>query len=345
MGAEVKEGLVDHPLPGKPVQRRQGRHRHQPHQHRQRDERHFFADAAQLLDIAMAGAIPHRARAEEQRGFKQAVVHQVIEPAGKAQRHQQRALQRDAAHPCPQAEQDNADVLQGVVRQQALDVVLHQGIESADKGGDHAHHQQQHPEPQRRQRPAKRDGQHAVEAHLHHHRGEERRGRRAGVCMRLGCPAVQRDHPRQQAKARQTRQPDAGSRRLVRGHRPHYRKVQGAVVAPRLPAGEGQQQRPQTSQHKPELAGLGAAGKKRAAQGHDLRHHHQPAEVINHDRGDGGGHQQVGQQAVTFGLRVAMPGDSKQADEQRRQADGDKPHRPDAAHLDVDVKPGDLPRL
>ena len=40
-----------------------------------------------------------------------------------------------------------------------------------------------------------------------------------------------------------------------------------------------------------------------------------------------------------------MPGDGKQADEERRQADGDKPHRPDAVHLDVDVKPGDLPRL
>ncbi len=150
MGAEIEEGLIDHPLPGKAVQRRQGRHRHQPHQHGQRDQRHFFADAAQLLDVAMAGAIPHRARAEEQRGFKQPVANQMVESAGKAQRNQQVAVQRNTGDARPEAEQDNADVFQGVIRQQALDVVLHQGVQPADKGGEHPHHQQQHPEPQRR---------------------------------------------------------------------------------------------------------------------------------------------------------------------------------------------------
>ncbi len=160
--------------------------------------------------------------------------------------------------------------------------------------------------------------------------------------MRLRGPAVQRDHPRQQAKARQARQPDAGPRCLGGSQGIHRPEVQGAVEAPRLPAGDGQQDGPQTTQHKPQLAGLGAAGEKRATQGHHFRHHHQPAEVIDHDGGHGGGHQQVGQQAVGFRLRVAVPGNGKQADKKRRQADGDKPYRPDAGHLHAEVQPGYL---
>ncbi|MNP71886.1 hypothetical protein D3C76_1683360 [compost metagenome] len=74
----------------------------------------------------------------------------MVKAAGKAQRNQQVAVQRNTGDARPEAEQDNADVFQGVVRQQALDVVLHQGVQPADKGGEHAHHQQQHPEPQRR---------------------------------------------------------------------------------------------------------------------------------------------------------------------------------------------------
>ena len=37
-----------------------------------------------------------------------------------------------------QPQQDNADILQGVVSQQALDVVFHQRIQTTDERGDHA---------------------------------------------------------------------------------------------------------------------------------------------------------------------------------------------------------------
>ena len=157
-GAHFEEGLVDDPLAGEAVQRRQGRHRHQPHQHGEGDQRHFFTDAAELFDIAMAGAEPHRPGAEEQRSFEQAMVDQVIHAADEAQHHQRAVAGGHAGDEGAQPEQDDADILQGVIGQQALNVMLHQRIQPADEGGDHPQHQQHHAPPQRRHAAGQRNG-------------------------------------------------------------------------------------------------------------------------------------------------------------------------------------------
>lgn len=135
----------------------------------------------------MAGAEPHRSGTEEQRGFEQAVVNQVIHAADKAQHHQRAVAGRHAGDEGAQPQQDNADILQGVIGQQALNVMLHQRIQSADKGGDHPQRQQHHAPPQRRHAAGQRNGQHAVQTDFHHYRGKQRGGRRAGPGVACGA--------------------------------------------------------------------------------------------------------------------------------------------------------------
>ncbi len=74
----------------------------------------------------------------------------MIETTGQAERNQRRLIKGNTGDARAQTEQDNADVFQGVVRQQTLNVMFHQRIQTADKRGDHAEHQQQNAPPQRR---------------------------------------------------------------------------------------------------------------------------------------------------------------------------------------------------
>ena len=140
--------------------------------------------------------------------------------------------------------------------------------------------------------------------------------------MRLRHPAVQRDNPGEQAKADHAQQPDVVPQRMA----VERSEVQRAEAVPHQPAGQRQQQRPEASQRKPQLAGGAAARQEHAAQRHDFRHHHQRAEVAGNNGADRRRHQQVNQQAVSPGVRMAVPVDIEQADKQPAQA---KRHQPD----------------
>ena len=105
----------------------------------------------------MAGTEPHGAGAKEQRRFEQTVVDQVVHAADEAQHHQATAVERQTGDEGAKSQQNNADIFEGVISQQALNIVLHQGVQSADKRGYHPHDQQQHAPPQRRRAPGKRD--------------------------------------------------------------------------------------------------------------------------------------------------------------------------------------------
>ncbi len=281
----------------------------------------FFANPAELFNIAVPGAKPDAARAEEQGAFKQAVVDKVIQTANKPGGNQRRLVERQPADARAHAEQDDADILRGVVRQQALDVMLHQGVQPADKCGDHPRNQQRHAPPQRRLAARQGYRQDAEQTDLHHHGGEQRGSRGRGIGMRLRHPAVQRDNPGQQAKTDYAQQPDVIPQRLAVKHG----KVQRAETLPHQPAGQRQQQRTESSERKPQLAGGAASGQEHAAQGHDFSHHHQRAEVAGDNGADRGGHQQVDQQAVGVGVLMAVPVDIKQADKQPTQTKGDQP--------------------
>ncbi len=118
---------------------------------------------------------------------------------------------------------------EGVIGQQALNVMLHQRIQSADKGGDHPQRQQHHAPPQRRHAAGQRNGQHAVQTNLHYHRGKQRGGRRAGPGVSLRRPAVQRDRPGQQGEPHQTRQPEQRVLHHIHRLKVDLRQLEGAV--------------------------------------------------------------------------------------------------------------------
>ncbi len=158
-----------------------------------------------------------RARAEEQRGFKEAVVEEVIEPAHQAERHQRRLTKRNPRKPRAEPQQDNADVLKRVVRQQPVDIVLKQRVKPADKRGHHAEQQHQHAAPERHSGVHQRKDQNAVQPHFQHHGGKQRGGRRGGLRMPLHHTAVQRDNACEQPKACQPREPDGRAKRLPGG--------------------------------------------------------------------------------------------------------------------------------
>ena len=125
----------------------------------------------------MPGAEPDAARTEEQGAFKQTVVDKVIQTTNKPGGNQRRLVERQPGDARAHAEQDNPDVLQGVVRQQTLDVVLHQRVQPADERGDHPRNQQRHAPPQRRLTARQGYHQDAEQTDLHHHGGEQRSGR------------------------------------------------------------------------------------------------------------------------------------------------------------------------
>ena len=107
----------------------------------------------------MTGTEPDAACAQEQNAFEQTVVYQVVKTAGQTQRNQRRLIQGNPGHASAQPQQNNADVFQRVVRQQALDIVFHQRIQTANKCGDHAQHQQRNTPPQRRITAQQRQGE------------------------------------------------------------------------------------------------------------------------------------------------------------------------------------------
>ena len=97
----------------------------------------------------MTGTEPDAPRTKEQYALEQAMVKQMVQTTNQTKGNQRRLFERDTRYASAQPQQDDADIFQGVVSQQALDVVLHQRIQTTDKRGDHAEHQQRDPPPQR----------------------------------------------------------------------------------------------------------------------------------------------------------------------------------------------------
>ena len=165
----------------------------------------------------MTGTEPDAASPQEQNAFEQAVVYQVVQTAGQTQRDQRRLIQGNSGHASAQTQQNNADVFQRVVRQQALDIVFHQRIQTTNKRGDHAQHQQRNPPPQRRVTAQQRQGENTQQTNLHDDGREQRRSRCAGIGVCLWHPTVQRNNPGQQAKTCHAQQPDVRPERQLLG--------------------------------------------------------------------------------------------------------------------------------
>ena len=75
-----------------------------------------------------------------------------------------------------EADEDDADVLDRVIGEQALQIVLHQRVEHAEHGGDAAEHQHDHARPPgRRAEQVEDDADEAVDRDLGHHAAHQRR--------------------------------------------------------------------------------------------------------------------------------------------------------------------------
>ena len=95
-------------------------------------------EPAQVLHVALARGIEDRARAEEE----QALEHRMIEYVKQRRGHRQRSgtshVVGTKRQRQPEADEDDADVLDRVIGEQALEIVLHQRMQHAENGGDAA---------------------------------------------------------------------------------------------------------------------------------------------------------------------------------------------------------------
>jgi len=165
---------------------------------------HAMDQAAELLHVPLAGGRQHRAGAVEQQALEHAVVEDVEQRGGEAERGGGRHGIRFEGQREPQPDEDDADVLHRVVGQQPLEIVLHQGMQDTEHGRHPA--QQNHqgaPPPERWTEQVEHDARETVDGDLGHDAAHQRgyMAWRRGVGK--GQPHMQRHEPRLGARADQ----------------------------------------------------------------------------------------------------------------------------------------------
>ena len=100
-------------------------------------------EAAEPVHAAFAGRGQHRAGAEEEQALEQRVIEDVEQRRGEGQRRGAGHAVRLEGEREAEADEDEADVLDRRIGEDALQVVLHQGVEDAEHGGDAAERQDQ----------------------------------------------------------------------------------------------------------------------------------------------------------------------------------------------------------
>ena len=84
-----------------------------------------------MLHVALAGRGQHGAGAEEQQALEQRMIEDVKQCGGQRQRRGEQHAVRLEGERETEADEDDADVLDRVIGEQALEIVLHQRIEHA----------------------------------------------------------------------------------------------------------------------------------------------------------------------------------------------------------------------
>ena len=100
-----------------------------------------------MLHVALAGRAKHRARAEEQEIFEQRMVEHMQQRRGEGERRGPAEAKGLEAEGETKADEDDADILDRVIGEQALQIVLHQRVEHAHDAGDAGERQHQHAPP------------------------------------------------------------------------------------------------------------------------------------------------------------------------------------------------------
>ena len=137
VGQPAERPEVDQELADEAVQRRQARDGGRADQEASpRSCRHALDQPAEAVDVARAGGVQHRAGAEEQQALEDGVVHDVQQPAAMPRTASAALPVARPDQPEAEAERDDADVLDAVVGEQALEVVLGQREQHAEDARD-----------------------------------------------------------------------------------------------------------------------------------------------------------------------------------------------------------------
>ena len=113
-----QNGLECQPFRYKAVERRQRRNRDAADQEHEGGLRHAVDQAAEMLHVALAGCIEHRAGAEEQQALEQRMIEHMEQPSGECQRRRQRHAVRLECECETKSYKDDADVLDRVIGEQ-----------------------------------------------------------------------------------------------------------------------------------------------------------------------------------------------------------------------------------
>ena len=142
-----QQRLVRQPFADEAVERRQAGNGHRADQKTERRHRHAADEPAHLFHVARARGLQNGAGAQKQQALEDGVVQRVVEARDQRDGRQRGMAERAEHQRRAEADQDDADVLDAVIRQQALEVVLHQRVEHAQQRREHARRQHQHARP------------------------------------------------------------------------------------------------------------------------------------------------------------------------------------------------------
>ena len=171
-----QQSLIRKPFADESVQRRQPGNRDGADQETERRHRHPADQPAHLLHVPRARRVQHGAGAQEQQALENGVVQRVVKPGDQRDGGQVGVAQRAKHQRRAEPDQDDSDVLDAVVRKQALEVMFHQRIEHAQQRREHSGHQHQHARPcRRRVEEIEEHQRHAVDAGLDHDARHQRR--------------------------------------------------------------------------------------------------------------------------------------------------------------------------
>src|ERR1035437_2650917 len=121
---DVRERLQPQPLRRESVQRRQPGDGHRADEESAARPRHSPQQPAKLIELETAHRSLQRARAEKQQGLEDGVVGDVQQRSGKSDCGPRGVPRVGEQERRAETERDDADVLDRVIRQQALEVVL-----------------------------------------------------------------------------------------------------------------------------------------------------------------------------------------------------------------------------
>ena len=181
--AEAREG--DQPLAHETVQGRQAADRNGADQEGSSREAHAPEEPAERVDLPGPGRVDHGAGRVEQERLEGRVVPDVEEAAGEPEHGPVEPALRHPERADAEPDQDDADVLDRVVREEALEIVLRERHHDAEDAGRDAESHEREAEPCRISRQHREHAHEAVDPHLQDDAREQRRdvarGRRVRV--------------------------------------------------------------------------------------------------------------------------------------------------------------------